>query len=204
MNLLPREEKFYKSLNQQVTYISEAAALLYEGAKAGNAKMIANSAKIKELEQRGDEVTHEIYTKLNQTFITPLDPEDIHNLATHLDDILDGIEEVAYRIPAYHIDPIPEVAVVVCQQIVACTVQLITAFEALSNDRKLLEPCIEINRIEDAVDNVVRTAVKELFEQETDPIKIMKLKEIFELLEQTTDYCEDVADALQNVIVKNS
>ncbi len=204
MNLLPREEKFYKSLNKQVEYISEAAYLLLEGAKSGNARMVANALKIKDLEERGDEVIHEIYTKLNQTFITPLDPEDIHSLATHLDDILDGIEEVAYRIPAYQIDPIPCVAVTVCQAIVSCADQLKTAFEALSQDRKLLEPCIEINRIEDDVDNIVRNAVKELFERETNPIQIMKLKEIFELLEQTTDYCEDVADALQNVIVKNS
>jgi len=204
MNLLPREEKFFQFFNQQAGYIFEAAGLLYEGACAGNSDMQKKSLKIKELEQRGDEVIHEIYTKLNQTFITPLDPEDIHSLSSHLDDVLDGIEEVAHRIPAYHIDPIPPVAVEVCRSIVACAEQLKIAFEALSQDRKLLQPCIEINRIEDDTDELIRNAVQELFEKETDPIKIMKLKEIYELLEQTTDYCEDVADALQNVIVKNS
>ncbi len=204
MKLLPREEKFYTFFNRQVQIINEASTLLYEGVLGGNTKLEEAAQRIKILEQKGDEVIHEIFTKLNQTFITPLDPEDLHSLSSHLDDVLDGIEEVAFRIIAYHVDPLPPVALAVCERIVACAKQLEIAFDALSQDRKLLQPCIEINRIEDEVDVMVRQAVKSLFETEKDPIQIMKMKEVLELLEQTTDYCEDVADALQNVIVKNS
>ncbi len=95
-------------------------------------------------------------------------------------------------------------AIEVCRNIVASSKSLQAAFEALNSNKKIIEHCIEINRIEDVTDNIVRKAVKDLFATEKDPIQIMKLKEIYELLEQTTDYCEDVADALQNVVVKNS
>ena len=122
----------------------------------------------------------------------------------------------ARDLPAYRFRPpvsewlagwlphIPEAVIAVCVQLDACSAQLKRAFEALDKDEKLLEPCIEINRIEEEVDVIVRRAVKELFENEKDPMQVIKLKEVYDLLEQTTDYCEDVADALQNVIVKNS
>jgi hypothetical protein len=204
MKLLPREEKFYGFFLQQVTLISAASSLLLEAARGGPAKLQAAAVEIKSLEQKGDEIIHEIFYRLNQTFITPLDPEDLHSLSSHLDDVLDGLEDVSYRMVAYRLDPVPAVVVQVCERIMDCSKQLNLAFEALNADRKLLEPCIEINRLEEEVDEIVRGAVRELFEREKDPIQIIKLKEIYELLEQTTDYCEDVADALQNVIVKNS
>jgi predicted phosphate transport protein (TIGR00153 family) len=204
MNLLPKEEKFYDFFLSQVRLISESAALLLDGAKAGNSQLSQAALRIKMLEQKGDDIIHEIYTRLNQTFITPLDPEDLHSLSSHLDDVLDGIEDAAHRMVAYHVDPIPQRVVEVCYHILACAKALEAAFEALNKNQKLIDHCIEINRLEDAVDNLVRRAVQDLFENEKDPIQIMKLKEIYELLEQTTDYCEDVADALQNVVVKNS
>src|SRR4051812_5862966 len=204
MNLLPKEEKFYDYFLNQVKLISEAAALLLDGAKAGNSQLTQAALRIKVLEQKGDDIIHEIYTRLNQTFITPLDPEDLHSLSSHLDDVLDGIEDAAHRMVAYHVNPIPPRVVEVCHHILACAKSLQCAFEALNTNQKLIDHCIEINRLEDFVDNLVRGAVQDLFENEKDPIQIMKLKEIYELLEQTTDYCEDVADALQNVVVKNS
>jgi predicted phosphate transport protein (TIGR00153 family) len=204
MKFLPREERFHSFFLKQASLISEAARLLLEGVKAGNAQMADAAVKIKKLEQQGDEVIHDIFTRLNQTFITPLDPEDIHSLSSHLDDVLDGLEDAAFRIVAYHLDPIPTVVITVCHKILDCSKALELAFEALSNNQRLLEPCIEINRIEEEVDDIVRVAVKELFENEKDAIQLIKLKEIYELLENTTDFCEDVADALQNVIVKNS
>jgi len=204
MKFLPREERFHVFFLKQVALISEAARLLLEGVKTGNAQMADAAAKIKTLEQQGDEVIHNIFTRLNQTFITPLDPEDIHSLSSHLDDVLDGLEDAAFRIVAYQLDPIPPVVVTICHLILDCAKQLELAFEALEKNQRLLEPCIEINSIEEEVDDIVRLAVKELFEKEKDAIQLIKLKEIYELLENTTDFCEDVADALQNVIVKNS
>ncbi|MGH9632527.1 MAG: DUF47 domain-containing protein [Bryobacteraceae bacterium] len=204
MRFLPREEKFFVFFLNHVAIISEAAGLLLEGVRAGNAKLSQAALKIKDLEQKGDEVIHEVFIRLNQTFITPLDPEDIHSLSAHLDDVLDGIEDAAHRMVAYHLEPIPSTVVTVCEKIVSCAESLQRAFEALNSNGKLLEHCIEINRVEEEVDQLVRQAVKELFENEKDAIQLLKLKEVYEILEETADYCEDVADALQNVVVKNS
>jgi predicted phosphate transport protein (TIGR00153 family) len=204
MRFLPREEKFFILFLDQVRIISEAAALLLAGAQAGNAQVAENAIKIKALEEKADNVIHDIFLRLNQTFITPLDPEDIHSLSSHLDDVIDSIEDAAHRLVSYRIQPIPPTVVEICKHIVACVNSLKLAFEALHADQKLMEHCIEVNRIEEVVDKLTREAVKDLFDLETDPIKVIKLKEIYELLEQTTDNCEDVADALQNVVVKNS
>lgn len=204
MRFLPREEKFFALFLDQVRYISEAADLLLEGAKAGNAHLERAAEQIAVLERKADEVIHDVFRRLNLTFITPLDPEDIHSLSTHLDDVIDAIEEASHRMVIYDIEPIPHVVVEVCEKIVTSSKALQAAFEALNSNSKILEHCIEINRIEAETDEIVRKAVKELFANEKDPIRIMKLKEIYELLEQATDNCEDVADALQNVVVKNS
>jgi predicted phosphate transport protein (TIGR00153 family) len=204
MNFLPHEEKFYTFFLNQVDLIQQAARTLMIAVKAGNAHLELAAQEITILEQKGDKVMHDIYTRLNQTFITPLDPEDLHSLSSHLDDVLDGLEDASYRMVAYHLDPIPAPVIAVCEKLDLCGGQLKRAFEALNKNQKLLDPCIEINRIEEEVDEIVRRAVKELFENEKDAIQVIKLKEIYEILEETTDYCEDVADALQNVIVKNS
>ena len=204
MRFLPREEKFFVLFLDQVRIISEAAALLLDGVRVGHAHVEENAPKIKALEEKADNVIHDIFLRLNQTFITPLDPEDIHSLSSHLDDVIDSIEDAAHRLVSYRIDPIPPTVVEICEHIVSCVKSLKLAFEALHADQKLMDHCIEINRVEEVVDKLTREAVKDLFDRETDPIKIIKLKEIYELLEQTTDNCEDVADALQNVVVKNS
>lgn len=204
MRFLPREEKFYELFVQQAALISEAATLLLRGAEAGNAHLETAADKITELEGRADSVLHEIFQKLNQTFITPLDPEDIHSLSTHLDDVIDGMEELANRMVTYNIEPIPPPAVDGCREIVNCARSLELAFQALQHNKPLLEHCIEVNRIEEVVDKLMRNAIRELFREERDAIRIIKLKEVYDLIEQTTDYCEDVAVALQNVVVKNS
>jgi predicted phosphate transport protein (TIGR00153 family) len=204
MRFLPREEKFFALFLDQVRIISEAATLLLEGAQSGSKKLAENAVKIKALEENADVVIHDIFLRLNQTFITPLDHEDIHSLSSHLDDVMDGIEDAVHRMVAYRLDPMPPIVVDLCQHIVTSVNALKLAFEALHSNQKLMEHCIEINRVEELVDNVVRDAVRVLFDTETDPIKLIKLKEIYEFLEQTTDFCEDVADALQNVVVKNS
>lgn len=204
MKLLPKEEKFYEFFLQQVRIICEASELLLQGAQAGNAHLASSALKIRSLEQQGDEIIHEIYVRLNQTFITPLDPEDLHSLSSHLDDVLDGIEDSVHRMVAYRLETIPPTVVEVCRIVQSCALALQQAFEALAKNERLVEHCIEINRLEEVADQLVRSAVSELFQNEKDPMLVMKLKEIYEYLEQTTDAAEDVADALQNVTVKNS
>ncbi len=204
MKLIPREEKFFEFFLQQVRIICEAASLLEAGAEAGNAQLAEAALKIRKLEQEGDEVIHDIYIRLNQTFITPLDPEDLHSLSAHLDDVLDGIEDSVHRMVSYRIETIPANVVQLCRIVRECAETLRKAFVALAKDQQLMEHCIEINRLEEVADQLVRSAVSDLFLTEKDPIQVLKLKEIYEFLEQTTDACEDVADTLQNVVVKNS
>lgn len=204
MRFLPREEKFYADFLKQAHLIREAVGVLDEGAKKGNSHMVAAAAKLREIESRGDEIIHDIFTRLNQTFLTPLDPEDIHRLASHLDNVLDCVEESAYRISAYPLEPIPEPVSKLTSILVQLATELIHAFEALSHDKQILQHCIEINRLENDADIVYRAAVAELFQNETNAIELIKRKEVYEVLEKASDFCEDVADALQEVVVKNS
>jgi predicted phosphate transport protein (TIGR00153 family) len=204
MNLLPRDDKFYQFFLKQVDIISQAARVLVEGVGVGNSRLVSAATEITVLEHRGDEVIHSIFNRLNQTFITPLDPEDIHNISSALDDVLDSIEDTAHRLVSYGIEPIPrdmkELAVIVN----SCASSAKSAFEALERKGPILEYCIEINRLENEADRITRSAVADLFHKEKDPITLIKLKEVYEFFENTIDRFEDVADMLQNVAVKNS
>lgn len=204
MKLLPRDDKFFDYFQQQAKLISQAAGLLVEGATAGNAHLANAAHQIHTLEEQADNILHETYTRLNSTFITPIDPEDIQSLSSHLDDVIDGIEDAVHRMLDYQVDPMPNTVLELCCVVQSCCLILQKAFDALAKGEPLMEHSIEINRLEEAADQLGRAAVKELFEKEKDPIRIIKLKEIYEFLEQTTDRCEDVADVLQNVQVKNS
>jgi predicted phosphate transport protein (TIGR00153 family) len=204
MRFLPREEKFYADFLLQVSIIKEASAILLNGVQHGNSHMEKAAAEIKTLELKGDELIHDIFLRLNQTFLTPLDPEDIHKLASHLDDVLDCIEESAYRMVAYPLEPIPEPVKRITELVQQCVLALDRAFLALSKDEKFMDHCVEVNRLENETDDVFRSALKELFRTETNAIELIKRKEVYEVLEKATDYCENVADVLQEVMVKNS
>jgi uncharacterized protein len=204
MRLLPREEKFYHLFLKQVEIIAEASRLLLEGVRSGNARLREAATEINVLEHRGDEVIHEIFTRLNQTFITPIDPEDIHNISSALDNVLDGIEDTAHRLVSYRIDPIPPDLITLSEVVAACSKSLYSAFTALERSGPIMEHSIEINRLENEADRIGRSAIVDLFNKEKDPITLIKLKEVYEFIEATIDSCEDVADVLQNVVVKNS
>jgi len=204
MRLLPREEKFYHLFLKQVEIISEASRLLLDGVQSGSARLASAATEINVLENRGDEVIHEIFTRLNQTFITPIDPEDIHSISTALDNVLDGIEDTAHRMVSYHIGQIPPSLVTLSGIVAGCAKALREAFAALEKGGSVMDHCIEINRLENEADLIGRSAVVDLFDQEKDPIRLIKLKEVYDFIEATIDSCEDVADVLQNVVVKNS
>ena len=204
MRLLPRDEQFYQLFLDHIDKSVQAASALAEAADQGDGQLATAAARIQTLEQEGDEIIHVIYVRLNRTFITPIDPEDIHSLSSHLDDILDGIEECVYRIVAYRIRCLPPPMVELCRIILRCVRTLERAFTALSRNAPLTEDCIEVNRLEQNADDLGRDAVTALFSKEKDCITLIKLKEIYDVLEQTVDACEDVATSLQNVVVKNS
>ena len=118
--------------------------------------------------------------------------------------MLDGIEDTSHRLVSYGIDPIPPTMVTLAEIVAGCAKQLKSAFLALEQSGPIMEHCIEINRLENEADRIGRSAVAELFDREKDPITLIKLKEVYEFFEATVDSCEDVADVLQNVVVKNS
>ncbi|MEN6608267.1 MAG: DUF47 family protein, partial [Bryobacteraceae bacterium] len=107
MRFLPKEEKFYELFLNQVQIIAQASELLLQGVKAGNSQLAQAASEIQKLENKGDEIIHDIFKRLNQTFITPIDPEDIHAISSSLDDVLDGIEDAVYKMVAYRLEPIP-------------------------------------------------------------------------------------------------
>src|SRR5436305_9463150 len=134
MKLLPREEKFFALFLKQVETICEASRLMLEAATAGNSSLAVASEKIKALESKGDGITHDIFTRLNQTFITPLDPEDIQALSVSLDNVLDGIEDATHRMVAYHLEPIQPPIRGLCEVIKQCAASLQNAIETLDQD----------------------------------------------------------------------
>lgn len=204
MNLLPRDEKFFDLFHQHAQILCRSSELLLQGLKNGYSGMCSISKQMEALERNADDVVHLIFQRLQTTFITPFDPEDIQTLATTLDSVLDAIEDATFRIACYRVDPIPAAAIQLGKMIDDSCKALARALSALNEKKSVLEDCIEVNRLESEADAVERTALGELFSVPMDPVTLIKQKEIFEILEQTTDICEDVADVIQNVAVKNS
>jgi hypothetical protein len=200
--LIPREEKFYDDFKMMADQLRHGARLL-EQMIATDPPLFDKAHEIKEVEHQCDFLTHEIIQRLNKTFVTPIDREDIHELARTLDDVIDEIDNAAHLIPLYRIEKIRggtrELVRVILQQ----TDELRNAVEALEARKGVLERAIEINRLENEADRIHKAAVGQLFDEEKDPITVMKWKEILDVLERATDRCEDVANLLENVVVKH-
>jgi predicted phosphate transport protein (TIGR00153 family) len=201
--LLPREQSFFDMF-------VEMAENIHDGAQ-GLADLLANYTdvpakvdRIKEIEHRGDDITHNLITRLNQTFITPFDREDIHELSSKIDDVLDLTDAAASLMVTYHVDRVrpgvPELAKI----LLAATTQVAEAVRALGKHDRILDHCIEINRLENESDRLCRSLMAELFEGEKDPVQIIKWKEIIEVIETAVDKCEDVANVLEAVTLKSA
>ncbi|MGH7828012.1 MAG: DUF47 domain-containing protein [Candidatus Binatia bacterium] len=159
---------------------------------------------IKDIEHEGDRLTHKTIRTLNQTFITPIDSEDIHALATALDNVIDAIEAAASRVVLYKITNIVPEALDLTNIVVASTEQLVKAISHMPKLEDIDEYCIEINRLENAADEIYRKAIGSLFDQERPPLEVIKWKDIFDILESATDRCEDVANILESIGLKNA
>jgi uncharacterized protein len=204
MNLLPKAENFFYLFERHAQIMCRASKLLVNGLNDGYDGVCRIEEDISKIEDEGDRVVHDIFHHLRSTFITPFDPEDVQALATSLDDVLDGIEDVTYRIVAYRLKPIPSAVLLLAEMVSRCCSILAEALAALHKKKPVLNLCIEINRLENEADKLERNLIAELFRNEKDPIELIRKKEIYELLEATTDRCEDVADVIQNVSVKNN
>ncbi len=200
--LIPREEKFYEDFKMMADQLRHGARLLEE-MLATDPPQADKAHEIKEVEHQCDFLTHEIIQRLNKTFVTPIDREDIHELAKTLDDVMDAIDNAAALIPLYRIDKIRAGARELTRVILQQTDELRAAVEALENKKGVLERAIEINRLENEADRIHKQALGQLFDEEKDPIVVMKWKEIYDVLEEATDACEDVANLLENVVVKH-
>ncbi len=205
-SLIPKEEQFFDLLDRMAQYIDESAAALDDLAK-NYVDVDAKIARIGGIEHACDEVCHDCLDKLETTFITPLDREDIHELVLRLDDVVDMTTTAASRLPLYRIaQPRPRVmklsAVIVEQGKL-----LVSAIKRLRNKSQysmVSNDCVEIHRLENEADDIIREAIGELFEKETNAIELMRWKEIYETLETITDCGEDVANVIHGIVVKNA
>src|ERR1700722_21032117 len=156
MNLLPKDEKFFYLFERHAQILCRASKLLLSGLNDGYDGMCRIEKEMSDIEDEGDRVVHDIFRRLRATFITPFDPEDIQALATSLDDVLDGIEDVSFRIVAYRLKPIPSAVPLLAEMVSRCCSILADAITALHKKRPVLNLCIEINRIENEADKLER------------------------------------------------
>jgi predicted phosphate transport protein (TIGR00153 family) len=200
--LLPREEKFFDLFEQQGANIVLASRALEElTLEYGSAK--AKAEEVKDLEHAGDTLTHEIVRRLNTTFITPIDRKDIYALACRLDDVLDLIDAVADRLLVYKIDNPTEGCIAMAKIIVKAAEETDRAVHCL----RTLSPfyhkhAVEVNRLENEADRLLRDQLAALFEGTKDAIEVIKWKELYETMEAVTDRCEDVVNVIEGIVLK--
>src|SRR5689334_7436387 len=203
MRLIPREQKFFQMFADVASNLTKGATLLYDILKNPSGDP-ARIGQLQEIEHKGDEMTHAIIRMLNQTFITPFDREDIHMLTSSLDDVLDYVNAAATRMTLYRITNPPPVAADLAGLIIRQAEELSQAVELLNDNKQLLDHCVEVNRLENEADRVSRKAIAELFDHEKDPIQLIKIKELYEVLETATDKAEDAANVLEAVALKSA
>lgn len=203
VRLIPRSVKFFHMFAEMAGNLGDGARLLKKTLDDFR-DVEARVQQLKDLEHRGDDLTHNILTHLNQTFITPFDREDIYRLASSLDDVLDFIYAAGVRLVMYKIKQAGEAAPRLAEVIVRQCDELSAAVGGLEKHDKVLEHCVEINRLENEADQIARTAIAALFDKETDPISLIKLKELYEILETATDKAEDAANVLEGVVLKSA
>ena len=206
--LLPHDESFYKFFEEASQNLVNAVALLKElsVAKEGSdrEKLIM---QVKELEHHGDNLTHKIFSELNATFVTPFDREDIHQLTSALDDVMDHMDGTANRITLYKIKEYPEPMVRLIDILQLSIGELhrgVGMLRDLNKANELQRVFQKINEYENNADSVFEQGVADLFENEKDAIQVIKLKEILVGLETATDKCEDAANVLEGIYIKNA
>lgn len=201
-SLLPREGKFFDDFTALADRIVSGATLL-ERMLASDPPAWDTALQIKQIENECDALTHNIIKRLNKTFVTPIDREDIHALATSLDDVMDAIDAAAGVLRRYRMASLRYGARELASLTWQASVQMKVAVEALDRREGVHERAVEVNRLENSADDVHDEALRRLFEEERDAITLIKWKEVLDLLEEATDRCEDVANVLESVVVKH-
>ncbi|CAM3166348.1 DUF47 family protein [Paenibacillus lupini] len=203
--MFKKKDIFFKTFEEMADTLVDAIEYFSNGVSdLSDVTLFAKT--MKEYESKCDQFVHTILKELNKTFITPIEREDIMALTSSLDDVLDGIEACASRFEMYNIQEKDEYITLFGDILLRSANQIKKAIYLLT-DKKLLairEPNIALNELENQADDLLRVSIKSLFTNVKDPIELMKRKEIYEMLEQTTDYCEDVANTLESIIMRNS
>ena len=200
--LIPREEKFFSDFITLADRIVSGATLL-ERMLSSDPPAWDTALQIKQIENECDSLTHGIIQRLNKTFVTPIDREDIHALATSLDDVMDAIDAAAGVTRRYRIAQLRYGARELASLVWQSAMQVKVAVEALERRTGVHQIAVEVNRLENAADDVHDEALRRLFEEEKDAITLIKWKEMLDLLEEATDRCEDCANVLESVVVKH-
>ena len=201
-SLFPREEDFFVLFRKQAALVREGCSQLLEMVTAFD-RLEERARQLKEVEHRADVVTHEIFERLNRTFITPLEREDIHQLASNLDDVLDAVEAIGSRVLLFQVGKPPAEAVRMATILTECAAQIVQAVDSLKNMNNLMSFTVEINRLENEADSIARHVTADLFSGRHDVLDVMRWKEIYGRLEGAADKCEDVANAIESIVVKS-
>ncbi len=204
MRLIPREERFFEFFNEAASNVLDGATALARMMEKGPGDFRELWKQVEQFEHAGDAITRQIIRKLNRTLITDIDREDIHSLAVALDDVMDFIEAAAARMSLYKITQPTEEARRLTQVIVRSAQEIVQAVSKLGRMDDVIVHCIEINRLENVADGMYREAIAGLFSKGNDPVNVIKWKEIYETLEITTDRCEDVANIVESVALKDA
>jgi hypothetical protein len=204
MRMIPKEEKFFDLFDELANKIEEGGELfldMVEHYEYSEPKIV----KLKELEHEADVITHKTYEKMHKTFLTPIDREDIYALVNKMDSILDMIEASAARMSLYKVK-IPAKEIIEQAKILNKSIKkvkyIVHAMRNMKNAKMIIDSCVEINTLENEGDIIMRMTMTRLFEQEKDPIELIKWKEIFERIEEAIDVCEDVANVVEGIVLK--
>jgi predicted phosphate transport protein (TIGR00153 family) len=206
MRLLPRDEKFFDLFSSVAALSVEAAKLQLDLLRAESPRRGPIVDAIKRLEHEADQITHEVVTRLDRVFITPLDREDIHLLASRLDDVVDLIDGTAHRVQMYHAGEAPQGAILLGEVVVRATQELLVGVQSLekNKDQSVLEACARVKRLEEEGDSLYHEWVARLFDGTPDPLLVIKWKEIYDTLEKTLDHMEDAGNVLESISIKHA
>ena len=203
-SLLPREDEYFSLFSQITAKIQDASTLLVEMLESSDPDLIAYTRQIKDVEHACDELTHRVTTKLNKSFITPFDREDIYTLSVALDDICDYIDAGARAVRMYDIHEFTEHAKHLARVINELARELHSAVLLFKNPNGINAHFVEVHRLENEADDIYFRAIGELFKTSNDPIEIIKWKELYEILENATDRCESVANIIESIVLKHN
>jgi predicted phosphate transport protein (TIGR00153 family) len=201
-SLFPRDPQFF-DLFEKMTHEIREAAIMLEALLEHDPPDMGKVDLIKDAEHRCDALTHDAIQRLHRTFVTPFDREDLYAMAASLDNVMDAIDQAAILVRLYQITSVRPGARELAHVVMSSTERVHTALVALANKKPTQPHAVEINRLENEADHIYQEAVRKLFEVERDPIVIIKWKDMFEVLEQVTDACEDVANVIESIVVKH-